>query len=273
MANVATKFDIPNTSSQPQSGLGVQNLVFVNDERESAIQILLESSEGTGMSLVSWWETWIAATLGAGSYTANSDLAVSSVCQFAQADRISNQTSYSGTSMVFLASALRSLKGKYSDHKGAFNPFVTVMNFWDEGLRASSTSDLAEAADNVGGWMTEAERIVRELGRLERGWAGADAEPPLPEAINDVEAVARMLPPDTTTPNVEVDDGDGYISLRWRRSDDNGSFALVFNGKHQVIGTLSPTHDYIPWKLSVSDELEILIKFDHEDVLATVTNR
>jgi hypothetical protein len=120
-------------------------------------------------------------------------------------------------------------------------------------------------------WSVEADRIVRDLGRLQSGWAGPNSCAPLAQAIDDFEIVANMLPPNTAAPLVEVDDDDGYITLRWRASGRGGSFALVFNGKHDVIGTMSPTSGYLPWKLNVANDAQITAMVDREDVLRIIT--
>jgi hypothetical protein len=124
-----------------------------------------------------------------------------------------------------------------------------------------------ENIEAVGQWLTEADQIARELGRLESGWAGPDSLAPSDQAISDFELIAAMLPLDTVPPLVEVDESDGYISLRWRRVPDGTSFTLVFNGKSEVIGNLATANTtYEPWKLSIRDEATIAVKLDHDDV-------
>jgi hypothetical protein len=129
-----------------------------------------------------------------------------------------------------------------------------------------------EIVEAVGQWPAEADQISRELGRLEAGWAGPGSLAPSDQAIRDFELVAPLLPLATVPPSVEVDESDGYISMRWRRTPGGASFTLVFNGKREVMGNLASGNTmYEPWKLSIKDEATIAIKLDHSDVRQAIS--
>lgn len=79
----------------------------------------------------------------------------------------------------------------------------------------------------------------------------------LTDCAKDIKAVFGYLPP-TRDPD-EVENDDGYITISWKK--DRQSFALVFNGKGDVIGVHTNLDgvSVTPWKYSVDDGVSIII--------------
>ncbi|NTF17855.1 hypothetical protein G6L37_05530 [Agrobacterium rubi] len=75
----------------------------------------------------------------------------------------------------------------------------------------------------------------------------------IPDAVlEDIAAVAALLPNHSLIPETEVDD-DGTAVLRWFSSDMRQSFSLTFLGLGSVGGYLSTDRRDPAWRLSVDD--------------------
>lgn len=140
---------------------------------------------------------------------------------------------------------------------------------------ATGRIDAAVPSQETEGWSDAADRIIVELGRLSPGWAGPGTHPPLREAIADLATAAGYLPSQTLPPEVEVDDDDGYITLCWWAPDESASFALIFNGKGEVIGTHSKIggESIPPWKYAVGEESKIVREIGNHEVQRLIVRR
>lgn len=85
----------------------------------------------------------------------------------------------------------------------------------------------------------EWEILLIELGRLIDGWAGPGTIAPSLKIMRDIEEVVPLIQSIARPPAVEVDEGDGYVTLRWT-SPNGDTFVLIFNGKQEVIGVHTP---------------------------------
>lgn len=79
------------------------------------------------------------------------------------------------------------------------------------------------------------ERVVRELGRIKDGWAGENSKAPAQQILDDIELALNRLPPDASSPLIEIDEEDGVVALRWIAEDRLRSFSLVFTGNERVV--------------------------------------
>jgi hypothetical protein len=99
-------------------------------------------------------------------------------------------------------------------------------------------------------WLRE---VTLGLAGLRHGWAGPETTAPSAQHLSDFAAVMPLMPSDTPAPSiVEIDDGDGTITLLWINADHTRSTALVFCGLGNVIGCKAG-EPYRPWKLPVGD--------------------
>jgi hypothetical protein len=120
-------------------------------------------------------------------------------------------------------------------------------------------------------YLSVGEEIIRELGRLTPGWAGAGSVAPSHAVLRDVLTVTTLLPTETVEPETEVDPDDGSVILRWLNDDCTESFSLSFLGRGEVGGFLSTSPQTPAWRLRVSETSHVMSKIMSEGVVALIT--
>lgn len=87
------------------------------------------------------------------------------------------------------------------------------------------------------------------------GLSAADAEAfSIPDAVlRDLAAVVPLLPEGRVHPEIEVDEDDGSIVLRWFSQCMKHSLSLTFIGKGSVTGYISTSPLEAAWKVPVGD--------------------
>ncbi|TBB25193.1 hypothetical protein ELH51_27315 [Rhizobium ruizarguesonis] len=109
--------------------------------------------------------------------------------------------------------------------------------------------------------------VVRELGRVEPGWAGEDSVAPSTRVLRDIRSVSVCLPQFIKMPEVEIEPDDGSVILRWTDDAATASFSLSFHGKGEVIGFLSATNDAKPaWKCKVDSFSVLAVRTSDEKI-------
>lgn len=117
------------------------------------------------------------------------------------------------------------------------------------------------------------DRVVAELEKLSDGWAGEGSLAPTPATIQDVDLVLSALPASSIMPDIEVDDDDGVVTLRWMTTQQTKSCALVFRGDGRVTGvfsTIDPPRS-TAWSANVRDDTKIAIALDELSVREVIT--
>jgi hypothetical protein len=111
----------------------------------------------------------------------------------------------------------------------------------------------------LGGWPAISENILKMLGRLKDGWAGPGSRRPSEDVLKNLQAVVSLLPGDTKGPDVDVDEEDGDVTLRWWSQGKERTFSLVFTGNDHVIGVHSGSTQQEPaMKIPVSDVAKLI---------------
>jgi hypothetical protein len=116
--------------------------------------------------------------------------------------------------------------------------------------------------------LTVADRITSELGRLRPEWAGPGSVSPSQELIQQVEFVLDRLPLKASMPQIEVEEEDGSVALRWIAPNKKRSFSLVFRGNGRVTGVLATVDppQSRSWSAQVTDEIRIASEFEDVDI-------
>jgi hypothetical protein len=116
--------------------------------------------------------------------------------------------------------------------------------------------------------LTLADRITSELGRLRPEWAGPGSVLPSQELIQQVELVLDRLPLKASMPQIEVEEEDGSVALRWIAPNKKRSFSLVFRGNGRVTGVLATVDppQSKSWSAQVTDEIRIASEFEDVDI-------
>lgn len=81
------------------------------------------------------------------------------------------------------------------------------------------------------------EKIQRDLERLRDGWSGPGTKAPSEQTLTDFYRLVGAMPAAIRTPEVEVDDETGYITLRWSSQTIGLSFVLRGTGKALLVRT------------------------------------
>jgi hypothetical protein len=76
---------------------------------------------------------------------------------------------------------------------------------------------------------TVADQVTSELARLRPEWAGPGSVPPSSELIRQVETVLDRLPVKARMPQIEVEEEDGSVALRWIAPDKLEQISLGSN--------------------------------------------
>jgi hypothetical protein len=89
----------------------------------------------------------------------------------------------------------------------------------------------------------------------------------------DIEGVASIVRIVARVPDIEVDESDGYVTMRWSASNRD-TFALIFNGKHEVIGVHTPIQGHgCHWKCFEKDENKLLERLADTKVSSIIRSR
>lgn len=112
------------------------------------------------------------------------------------------------------------------------------------------------------------EEILPHLANV--GITPADAEAyGIPEAVlDDIACLVPLLPPGFSLPDVEVDEEDGMVILRWLSEDLRQSFSLLFPGLGSVTGYHSQSGGDPAWKLPLDDRARVSAKLRDSAVAA-----
>jgi hypothetical protein len=110
------------------------------------------------------------------------------------------------------------------------------------------------------------EAMVRRLGRLRDGWAGAGTKAPTERTLNDVEIFLSCLPSKRREPELEVDQDDGSVTMRWISNDSSRSISAVFAGLGHVVIVYSalPPEKSKGFKFKISAESRIIRNLQQE---------
>lgn len=110
-----------------------------------------------------------------------------------------------------------------------------------------------------GVWGGPLEVAIHELGRLPDGWAGEGSKAPSTSILLDIQSLNSLLPPSVTAPEIDVDQDDGFVSLRWFDAGAVNSLTITFFGGHKIIVTLSSLegNDRAARQLNIRDVGEV----------------
>jgi hypothetical protein len=116
------------------------------------------------------------------------------------------------------------------------------------------------------------EQIVRELGRLNDGWAWSEAKAPSESVLRDMQTAAIALPHNMRRPEIEVDPDDGAVVLRWVLAATNRTFSLTFLGNGSVTGFLSSDDDPQPaWASRVNDAGRLVTRVSEDRIYQVIS--
>ncbi len=121
------------------------------------------------------------------------------------------------------------------------------------------------------GWSGPLGLAIHELGRLPDGWAGQGSRAPSPSILLDIQFLNAFLPQGVVTPEVEVDQDDGFVSLRWLDENAANSLTIAFFGGHRIIVTFSSLEgkDRPARELHIGEVATILGDPDFESLLTS----
>lgn len=124
-----------------------------------------------------------------------------------------------------------------------------------------------------GDWEGPLELAIHELGRLPDGWAGAGSKAPSSAILLDLQSLNALLPAGVPSPEVEVDQDDGFVSLRWFDNAAANSLTISFFGGHRIIVTFSSLegNDRPARELNVRESREVtsVLSENFESLLTT----
>tara|TARA_R110000868_G_scaffold411715_1_gene707932 strand:- start:701 stop:1315 length:615 start_codon:yes stop_codon:yes gene_type:complete len=128
--------------------------------------------------------------------------------------------------------------GTTSDGRFVTRPFVGRVDAYWSFYGATSTKKTVTAKRNVGASLAHKHALaapIMELGRLVDGWCGEGSVAPGRQTLYSLLSIARYLPDDTRYPDIEVDEEDGALTLRWE--NPKGALALFVgkSGRSQLI--------------------------------------
>jgi hypothetical protein len=106
---------------------------------------------------------------------------------------------------------------------------------------------------------TVADQVTSELARLPPAWAGPGSVSSSKNLIQEVESVLDRLPLNVPMPQIEVEEEDGSVALRWIYSNKMQCFSLVFRGNGRVTGVLATVNppQSRSWSAPIADEIRI----------------
>jgi hypothetical protein len=100
-------------------------------------------------------------------------------------------------------------------------------------------------------------QILDEVARLKDGWDGSGGKRPSEPTVATLQQLLPLIPMDAVVPDVEVDGGEGLISLRWY-SHDNSSVVSLAALEDKVTGVLSARDlPSFGWELAITKEREL----------------
>lgn len=91
--------------------------------------------------------------------------------------------------------------------------------------------DEARATEVPSPW----EAVQRDLISLQTDWEGTEHTAPSEQALRDLDTVISVLPMNAVMPDVEIDDGNGEITLAWRNLGGNQFISIVIPGNQSVM--------------------------------------
>lgn len=119
--------------------------------------------------------------------------------------------------------------------------------------------------------LSERERLLADLGRLQDGWAGPGTVAPSSETFRDVQLALNALDRRARSPSIEVDTEDGATTLCWQT--DGEAFSLIASGNGTITGVLSPYRpEYAPWTLPAGESEKIARKLFNPTVQKLLSN-
>jgi hypothetical protein len=103
-------------------------------------------------------------------------------------------------------------------------------------------------------------RVAHRLARIPDIVHAPDSILPSADVISAAEKIVGYLPAETKLPQIEIDDSTGAISLVWRDSECQNTFALEIPNSRCVIGVGfgEDFSNFQPWRHLVSEELKIV---------------
>jgi len=155
--------------------------------------------------------------------------------------------------------------------KGLSSPLLPVAHTTEASSAHISTE--ASSAHLLNSWSERSARIIDQLRLLPERWTDNELVLPSEGVIRAVELVSSYLPETTHTPEVDVDDSAGIITLAWWSDDNSTSFSLVFPNEKVVLGVVTQKEGFKPqaWRFSINDEINILKEIErHEFVQGLV---
>ena len=78
--------------------------------------------------------------------------------------------------------------------------------------------------------------ICSALERLKDGWSGPSSIAPASSAITDLNKLLPAIPAEAAVPEVEVDEAQGDITLRWTKPGHSTGFSFVLRGDGRALG-------------------------------------
>jgi hypothetical protein len=121
--------------------------------------------------------------------------------------------------------------------------------------------------------VSEIEKIRRDLERLKDGWNGDGSSAPSSEVLSDLDQVLAALPEGAATPEVEVDDDTGHITLRWQDNEGQQALSIVVSGTKQLLTvttTLGEEPFATPRRIDASNGEAVARFLDREEANAKV---
>ncbi len=103
-------------------------------------------------------------------------------------------------------------------------------------------------------------KVAYRLAQVSEMERAPDSIMPDQEVINAAVRVIGYLPATTRMPQIEIDDSNGAISLVWRDSDDQNTFALEIPNSRCVVGVGfgEGFSNFKPWRFLISEERKIV---------------
>jgi hypothetical protein len=84
-------------------------------------------------------------------------------------------------------------------------------------------------------FIARVEKTRRELDRLQDGWCGPDSRAPSSGVLADFDRILTAIPTGALSPEVEVDDETGNLTLRWSSTDRAVGFSFVLRGDRRAL--------------------------------------
>lgn len=116
------------------------------------------------------------------------------------------------------------------------------------------------------------ENLRRDLGSLQVLWAQSEHVAPSDQALREFDLVRTLLEAECRTPDIEVDDETGEITLGWRKPDNKGFVCISIEG-NGVVSLLARSDADIAqqFKLNAGEERDLATILSEKPFLELMT--